>query len=71
MHLFVTTNFVTCLSTARRRSGSAELSVALGVSRALSTWEVQAVERMELCSLKNNIIPEGQNQDLGVLSPMS
>lgn len=71
MHLCATTNFVICLSTDCRRSGSAELLVALGASPALSTWEVQAVEGVELCSLKNNTIPGGQNQDLGVLGPVS
>lgn len=43
----------------------------MGLSRALSTREVQAAEKMELCSLKNNSMLEGQNQDSGVLGPMS
>ena len=62
MHLSAITNFITCLSAARRRSGLAELSVASCVLRA---EEVQAIERMELRSLKNTTIPEGQNWDLG------
>lgn len=54
------------LSAACSRCGLAELLVALNV---LSTWEVQAVERMELCSLENNAICKRQSQIWGSSVP--